>query len=128
MGPSEIQAKWVRQRLRKIIYLSSINHEPSILTMRRDGQKRKIIRKMCILQQNNHSVQDKNSLVRHLYVTPGRLALNNSKDVASTADCGRAFQPLSAAGRKECLNTSLLQWGRMNLMLLPWVWTVTGIA
>ena len=30
------------------IYLSSINHEPSILTMRRDGQKRKIIRKMCI--------------------------------------------------------------------------------
>ena len=29
-------------------YLSSVNHEPSILTMRRDGQKRKIIRKMCI--------------------------------------------------------------------------------
>ena len=28
--------------------LSSVNHEPSILTMRRDGQKRKIIRKMCI--------------------------------------------------------------------------------
>ena len=54
--------------------------------------------------------------------------MNNSKDVASTADCGRAFQPLSAAGRKECLNTSLLQWGRMNLMLLPRVWTVTGVA
>ena len=49
----------------KSIYLSSINHEPSILTMRRDGQKRKIIRKMCIYQQNNHSVQDKNSLVLH---------------------------------------------------------------
>ena len=32
----------------EIYYLSSINHEPSILTMRRDGQKRKIIRKMCI--------------------------------------------------------------------------------
>ena len=30
------------------VYLSSINHEPSILTMRHDGQKRKIIRKMCI--------------------------------------------------------------------------------
>ena len=29
-------------------YLSSVNHEPSILMMRRDGQKRKIIRKMCI--------------------------------------------------------------------------------
>ena len=52
--------------------------------------------------------------------------MNNSKDVASTADCGRVFQPLSAAGRKECLNTPLLQWGRMNLMLLPRVWTVTG--
>ena len=34
--------------VRVSIYLSSINHEPSILTMRRDGQKRKIIRKMCI--------------------------------------------------------------------------------
>ena len=54
--------------------------------------------------------------------------MNNSKDVASTADCGRAFQPLSAAGRKECLNTSLLQWGRMNLILLPGVWTVIGVA
>ena len=30
------------------IYLSSLNHEPSILMMRHDGQKRKIIRKMCI--------------------------------------------------------------------------------
>ena len=29
-------------------YLSSVNHKPSILMMRRDGQKRKIIRKMCI--------------------------------------------------------------------------------
>ena len=47
------------------IYLSSVNHKPSILTMRCNGQKRKIIRKMCISQQNNHSVQDKNSLVLH---------------------------------------------------------------
>ena len=30
------------------IYLSSVNHKRSILTMRHDGQKRKIIRKMCI--------------------------------------------------------------------------------
>ena len=45
VSPQQTQRE--SQNLRSI-YLSSINHEPSILTMRRDGQKRKIIRKMCI--------------------------------------------------------------------------------
>ena len=40
--------KWCKHICSLSIYLSSINHESSILTMRRDGQKRKIIRKMCI--------------------------------------------------------------------------------
>ena len=38
--------------------------------------------------------------------------MNRFKVSASTTDCGRAFQPRSATCRKECLYTSLLQWGR----------------
>ena len=38
----------VRSNASRVIYLSSVNRELSILTMRHDGQKRKIIRKMCI--------------------------------------------------------------------------------
>ena len=46
-GPT-LRNKVERYKLLSYLYLSSVNHEPSILTMRRDGQKRKIIRKMCI--------------------------------------------------------------------------------
>ncbi len=40
--------------------------------------------------------------------------MNWFKVSASIAASGRAFHALSVTGRKECLNTSLLQWDRMN--------------
>ena len=53
-----------------------------------------------------------------MFVATGKLALNWVRVAASTAACGRAFHAPIVTGRKECLNTSLLQWGRINLMLL----------
>ncbi len=35
---------------------------------------------------------------------------------------------LSMTGRKECLYTSLLEWGRMNLTLCPRMWIVVGVV
>ena len=62
-------------------------------------------------------MQDKNRSVWHL----GGWPWTCSKFFASTAYCGRAFQPRSATGRKECLYTSLLQWGILNYSGEGWL-------
>ena len=54
-----LSSSWLRMDLKPIyvhcnigrpkIYLSSTKHEHSILTMRRDAQKKKILRKNCVI-------------------------------------------------------------------------------